>query len=162
MLAQVRQLHIGDVVTAHFFTKEGEISALRVSTKIIYHSQKDAHAWQGELANAINVHVPLVKVGCCSAQGWVIGFGSQPVMAHTHSGITHFKLEFQCKFQPKKPVDKRSQYDHVFPQAQHSYRQGTRVWHEPSGRCYRCKPWPFTEYCRNTAPQFEPGSGALW
>ena len=162
MLAQMRQLHIGDVVFARFFTETGEVSALQAKTEIIYHSQKDSHAWRAELANAINVHVPLVKVGSYSAKGWVFGSGAQPVMAHIHSGITHLKLEFKCKMQPKKSVDRRPEYDHVFPQAQHSYRQGTRVWHAPSKRCYRCKPWPFTEYCRNSSPQFEPDSGALW
>ncbi|MBQ4862146.1 hypothetical protein J8L98_10650 [Pseudoalteromonas sp. MMG013] len=158
VLARFRQLHMGDVVSVRFYTSTGEVKALCVQLVIGYHSQCAAHAWSSELANTINVHVPLVRVNQINTQGR----GKLPVMAHTDSGIIACKVEFKCKVQPKKPAHSIPAYDYIFPKEQQTYQQGTRVWHEKSQRCYRCKPWPFTEYCRNGAAQFEPNEGALW
>lgn len=162
ILKQLRTLHIGDVVSAHFFTNQGEVEVLSVTHHILYHHQCAAHAWSIELAESINFHVPLVKVGLSNGQNSARSSNCLPVMARLNSGMVDFHLNFRCKMQPQKPTYQKGDYDYVFPQNQHLYQQGTLVWHAPSQRCFRCKPWPFNAYCRDKSTQFEPYVGELW
>ena len=63
VLKQNRQLYVGDNVTAHFFTQEGEVEALQLNLNIAYNAMQTSQYWTRELASLINFHLPLVKVG---------------------------------------------------------------------------------------------------
>ena len=161
VLKQNRQLYVGDNVTAHFFTQEGEVEALQLNLNIAYNAMQTSQHWTRELASLINFHLPLVKVGKKALLGWEVGYGELPIFSHPSSGITQFELSYQCTAKAKSQSSE-AHTQNIYPQQPQNYQPGTKVWHQGTGRYYKCKAWPFSESCRDISGDFEPGIGALW
>ncbi|MDT9001428.1 N-acetylglucosamine-binding protein GbpA [Paucibacter sp. APW11] len=56
-------------------------------------------------------------------------------------------------------------YDYVFPNGLASYKAGTRVLQNKTGRVYECKPFPYSGWCSQwsaNSTAYEPGVGAHW
>lgn len=160
-LRQHRHLYVGDTVHAHFYTQQGEIDEWLMSLPISYNALQTPQYWTRELAALINLHIPLVKVGKKGLLGWQVGYGDLPVFSHPKSGICDFSLSFECIAQPKAKSN-LAVIEDIYPCHPQTYHPGRRVFHQATGRSYKCKPWPFNEYCKDLSGQFEPGIGAMW
>lgn len=161
VLKQNRHLYVGDTVRAHFYTQEEEIAEWQLSLNITFNAMQAPQYWTRELASLINLHQPLIKVGKKTLFGWQVGYGELPILSHPHSGITRFELSYQCTAQPKLRTEIEKDPD-TYPQHPQNYQPGVKVWHQGTGRCYKCKPWPFNEYCKDLSGDFEPGVGSFW
>lgn len=56
-------------------------------------------------------------------------------------------------------------HDFSFPDHRAEYEDGTLVLQPKDGRVYRCKPHPYSEYCKQWSHEesrFEPGVGTNW
>ena len=56
-------------------------------------------------------------------------------------------------------------YQYVFPNSLSSYKAGTVVLQNKNGKTYRCKPFPYSGYCKqytDSATHYEPGVGSHW
>ena len=56
-------------------------------------------------------------------------------------------------------------YQYVFPNSLSSYKAGTVVLQSKNGKTYRCKPFPYSGWCKQwtaSATHYEPGVGSHW
>ena len=153
---------VGDHVTAHFFTAQGEVHALQVTLKIHDSLQQNASYWTRALLEKINLHIPFIKAGHYINRAWLVGYSEQPIMSHPSCGIIGFDVSYQCRAHPKAITSRSSEFEYIYPNGQAHYQSGTHVWHPKIQKSFKCKAWPFNEYCRSDDPQFEPGVGELW
>ena len=55
--------------------------------------------------------------------------------------------------------------DFTFPDHRSEYKEGTLVLQPTTAKIYRCKGFPYTEFCKqwtHESPIFEPGTGSNW
>ncbi|WP_199524500.1 chitin-binding protein [Pseudoalteromonas sp. bablab_jr011] len=160
------QLFVGDTVVVTFYDMQGELVDLSFNYRITSTDEGEPHNWPRLVAEHINVHIPLVEAGKMTEQGLVVAYRSNQIYALEGSGITHAKVAFNCIAKCKeRAVDNPQYYDYVYPQACSDYSAGVKVLQPKTGHIYRCKPWPFSEFCRvkdSHNPLFEPGVGKSW
>jgi hypothetical protein len=160
------QLFVGDTVVVTFYDMQGELVDLSFNYRITSTDEGEPHNWPRLVAEHINVHIPLVEAGKMTEQGLVVAYRSNQIYALEDSGITHAKVAFNCIAKCKeRAVDNPQDYDYVYPQACSDYSAGVKVLQPKTGHIYRCKPWPFSEFCRvkdSHNPLFEPGVGKSW
>ena len=160
------QLFVGDTVTVTFYDAESELTDLSFKYKIIHSEQGEPHNWPRLIAEYINVHIPLVEAGRMTEQGLVVAYRSNQVYALEGCGITTAKVTFHCTAQASgRQAKLEPEYDYVYPQKSNAYNAGVKVLQPKTGHIYRCKPWPFSNFCKvkqEHNPLYEPGVGQNW
>ncbi|MFY8274546.1 chitin-binding protein [Pseudoalteromonas sp. SSDWG2] len=160
------QLFCGDIVEVEVYDSEGLVKDLSFSFAIESDLQGEPQNWSREVAHYINTHIPLMQAGKITEHGLIVAYRGNEIFACARSGITEVSFNFNCVAKPQKSTSHCEHgYDHIFPVNHESYRAGDRVLHMATGKVYRCKPWPFTEFCRLGASnhdQYEPGVGLNW
>lgn len=160
------QLFVGDMVTVTFYDSDSELVDLSFDYKIIHSEQGEPHNWPRLIADYINVHIPLVEAGRMTEQGLIVAYRSNQIYALEKCGITAAKVTFHCIAKGNDLHAKgKPKYDYVYPQKSNAYNAGVKVLQPKTGHIYRCKPWPFTAFCKVTQehnPIYEPGVGQSW
>ncbi|SMF62607.1 hypothetical protein [Pseudobacteriovorax antillogorgiicola] len=57
------------------------------------------------------------------------------------------------------------EHQFIYPDHRQEYSPGTVVYQPKTGRVYRCKRYPYSQYCQQWSPsdrRFEPGTGSNW
>ncbi|CAM4267140.1 chitin-binding protein [Pseudoalteromonas ostreae] len=159
------QLFVGDMVTVTFYDTQGELVDLSFKYEIITEEQGEPHNWPRYVAEYINTHIPLVEAGRMTEQGLVVAYRSNQIYALEGCGIIRAELTFQCiakcdDYQAVKP-----EYDYIYPEKCGVYNAGVKVLQPKTGLIYKCKPWPFSQFCNvkeEKNPLYEPGVGQSW
>ncbi len=160
------QLFRGDQISVNLYDDKGLLPDLSFVFAICSDEQGEPHNWPREVAEHINTHIPFLRAGRRMDQGWIVAYRDNRIYALKYSGIDKVDLSFKCIAKPmrKKVVDD-GDYDHIYPINHESYKDGDRVLHLETGKIYRCKPWPYIEFCRlgrKMHEQYEPGVGLNW
>ena len=161
------QLYAGDVVEVEFFDCQGKVDDLCFRLMIESDLKGEPQSWARDVANHINTHIPLVKAGKSSEQGFVVAYRGNQIFASADSGITEVTLNYRCVAKQTQAIQENTSqgYDYIYPVNHEHYKSGDRVLHVATGKIYIAKAWPYTELCRLGGVEqanYEPGVGLNW
>ena len=159
------QLFVGDKVTVTFHDMQGELADLSFTYEIISDEQGEPHNWPRYVAEYINTHIPLVEAGRMTDEGLIVAYRCNQIYALEGCGISRADLKFNCIAKCDDLQSVRPAYDYVYPNECGIYNAGVKVLQPKTGLIYKCKPWPFSQYCKvqeEHNPLYEPGVGQSW
>ncbi|MDP2633535.1 MAG: chitin-binding protein [Pseudoalteromonas sp.] len=159
------RLFVGDMVTVTFYDAQGELVDLSFDYKITSSEQGEPQSWPRYIAEHINMYIPLVEAGKMTEHGLVVAYRSNQIYALKGSGIINAELTFHCIAQCDNEKKDEPAYDYVYPNKSCDYNAGVKVLQPKTGLIYRCKPWPFDQFCKvkeESNPLYEPGVGQSW
>lgn len=159
------QLFVGDKVTVTFHDMQGELADLSFTYEIISDEEGEPHNWPRYVAEYINTHIPLVEAGRMTGEGLIVAYRCNQIYALEGCGISRADLKFNCIAKCDDLQSVRPAYDYVYPDECGVYNAGVKVLQPKTGLIYKCKPWPFSQYCKvqeEHNPLYEPGVGQSW
>jgi len=115
-----------------------------------------AATWMYNLAQRVNSTSSRVQVGVLQASGGVV-----PEQSATANRVYSREASDTFQLDIEKPTGGGETPQYAYPDGLASYTAGTLV-QGTDGHVYRCKPFPYSGWCRGAAPYYAPGTGSHW
>ncbi|MFY1825118.1 lytic polysaccharide monooxygenase [Myxococcus fulvus] len=118
-----------------------------------------AASWIYQLAQQVNATSSRVQVGELQTNGTV-----RPANSATANRVYSREASDSFQLDIEKPTGGGGGGDpaqYKYPNGIDSYVAGTLV-EGTNGSIYRCKPFPYSGWCKGSAPYYAPGTGSHW
>ncbi|MFP2924664.1 lytic polysaccharide monooxygenase [Pyxidicoccus sp. 3LG] len=149
-------LPAGSKVTFRLFDAEGRDAESHLLS--LDGAASTAASWMYRLAQRVNSGSSRVQVGVLQTTGSVV-----PVESATGNRVYARETGYTYQVDIEKPTGggDGGTASYKYPEGLSSYTAGTVV-QGTDGLLYRCKPFPYSGWCKGAASHYAPGTGSHW